>query len=108
MSRAALTISSMNSRVLSTTLLALALGFLACDSVHVATEITGCVQPGVEAGCIVLITSDQQTYLLVGSNRPTSGQVRVRGKVLKNAASTCMQGTPFEVRSFDVLSSTCP
>src|SRR5437016_3072776 len=97
---------NMNRKLLPVSLLAAALACLACDSVHGATEITGCVQPGVEAGCVVLITSDHQTYLLLGSNRPTSGQVRARGKVV-NVASTCMQGTPFQVSSFDVLSSTC-
>ena len=97
----------MNWKALPIILLAVAFAFPGCDSVHSATEIIGCVQPGVEAACVVLITSDRQTYLLLGSNRPSSGQVRVRGNILTNVATTCMQGTPFQVSSFEVLSSTC-
>ncbi len=65
-------------------------------------EIVGCVKPGVEAGCIVLITDSGQTFTLIG-NRPTSGYVRVFGQERKDMASVCMQGAIFEVTRFEVI-----
>jgi hypothetical protein len=71
-------------------------------------EVVGCVRPGVEAGCIVLVTEDGRSYTLFGAERPTSGWVRVQGTVPNDVGSFCMQGTIVRVETFEVLSQQCP
>jgi hypothetical protein len=61
--------------------------------------LTGEVFAGVEAGCVLLAT-DSGDYLLIGSAAESLGTgqtVTVRGVVRANLATTCQQGTPFEV-----------
>lgn len=61
--------------------------------------LTGEVIEGVEAGCLLLQT-DAGEYLLFGEpveNLRTGGTVTVRGQMRPDMASTCQQGTPFEV-----------
>jgi hypothetical protein len=61
--------------------------------------LTGEVQEGVEAGCLVM-KSDSQTYLLVGGDRQLvrpGNRVTVRGRPDPNMITTCQQGTPFVV-----------
>lgn len=59
--------------------------------------LVGVPEAGVEAGCYLL-----DGYLLLGGPRELleSGQeVQVTGAVAKGLATTCQQGTPFEVTS---------
>jgi hypothetical protein len=61
--------------------------------------LTGRPESGVEAGCIVLQSGDT-LYLLVGGDRELlrSGRpVVVRGRLAQGLATTCQQGTPFQV-----------
>ena len=61
--------------------------------------LTGQVEKGVEAGCL-LLKQDGVTYLLVGADPgvvKAGAQVRVTGRVNPNLMSYCMQGTPFQV-----------
>lgn len=63
------------------------------------TTLTGEVFAGVEAGCLLLQTSTGD-YLLIGEvagQMQTGSTVTVRGQVRTNLATTCQQGTPFEV-----------
>jgi hypothetical protein len=61
--------------------------------------LTGQVQEGVEAGCLVM-TSGGQTYQLVGGDRQVlraGKRVTVRGRPTPGMVTICQQGTPFEV-----------
>lgn len=69
-------------------------------------EIVGCVKPGVEAGCIILVTDSGQTFTLFG-NRPPFGYARVFGQQRKDMGSVCMQGAIFEVTRFEVIRTSC-
>lgn len=63
------------------------------------TTLTGEVFAGVEAGCMLLSTGSGD-YLLFGeaaSQLPMGRTVTVRGQVRADLATTCQQGTPFEV-----------
>jgi len=66
--------------------------------------LSGQVQAGVEAGCLVL-TSGGQTYNLLGAGaqglRPGL-QVEVDGAPDDTMLTTCQQGIPFLVTSFRV------
>jgi hypothetical protein len=71
-----------------------------------ATEVTvrGQVVEGVEAGCKVLQSPDQN-YLLIVQNGGDAGALRagatveVTGKIQPKIVTTCMQGTPLLVTS---------
>lgn len=56
--------------------------------------VTGKLEPGVEAGCVILRANDGTPYLLIGwSNYPPFGtRVTVTGYFDNNVASYCMQG----------------
>lgn len=61
--------------------------------------LTGEVFAGVEMGCQLLATGSGD-YLLIGSAAEplrSGDTVTVRGYVRANLATTCQQGTPFEV-----------
>ena len=61
--------------------------------------LTGEVYAGVEMGCLLLATGSGD-YLLIGSAAGPlrSGEtVTVRGQIRADLATTCQQGTPFEV-----------
>jgi hypothetical protein len=56
--------------------------------------VTGSVQPGVEAGCMILQSNGTQYLLLDWSNYPPPGtQVTITGYLEHNVASYCMQGS---------------
>ncbi len=57
--------------------------------------VTGSLEPGVEAGCVILHVNDGMQYLLTGwSNYPPAGtKVTVTGYVDTSVASYCMQGS---------------
>jgi hypothetical protein len=61
--------------------------------------VTGLIEEGVEAGC-VLLRANNQAYLLLGGDRAMiskGGRVTVRGKPQPGLMTTCQQGTPFQV-----------
>jgi hypothetical protein len=61
--------------------------------------VSGRVEEGVEAGCIMLRTNTQ-LYQLLGGDRnvvKVGNNIVVRGRVAKGVMGFCMQGTPFEV-----------
>jgi len=66
------------------------------------TTLTGQVEAGVEAGCLVL-TSGGKTYNLLGGGarglRPGQ-QVEVEGAPDDTMLTTCQQGIPFLVTAF--------
>ena len=62
-------------------------------------EITGVVEMGVEHGCTLLRTADA-LYQLTGSADPLivpGAHLVVRGRPRLDLATTCQQGTPFQV-----------
>lgn len=63
---------------------------------HISNQVTvsGRLEPGVEAGCVILRSNDGTQYLLTGSgsNPPFGSSVTVTGYVESNSASYCMQG----------------
>lgn len=64
-------------------------------------SVSGEVVEGVEAGCLLLKTSDT-LYLLVGGDRTAlqvGKRVTVVGTPQPGLMSTCQQGTPFQVVS---------
>lgn len=61
-----------------------------------AVTLTGTVADGVEAGCRVL-TTDQGTFVLIGSVTVPNGRVTVTGQRSATTMSTCQQGPLFEV-----------
>jgi hypothetical protein len=73
------------------------------------TEIRGCIRLGIEAGCITLETTDsQQTYSLHGNSLPPSDKglvVEIKGT--PGGLSTCMEGTPFHVTSWNFTRMKC-
>jgi hypothetical protein len=61
--------------------------------------LTGEIEEGVEAGCMLLRAGDR-AYLLLGGDREMirkGGRVTVRGKAQPGLMTTCQQGTPFQV-----------
>jgi len=61
--------------------------------------LSGQVEPGVEAGCLIMKTGGK-TYLLLGGDPAVvraGAQVRVTGRLVTNIRTYCMQGTPFQV-----------
>jgi len=71
--------------------------------------ILGCVKQGVEKGCLILVTGDGKEYSLHGKSLPTLGKglgVSVRGT--SGGVDTCMQGTPFQVESWEWTKQKCP
>jgi hypothetical protein len=73
-----------------------------------------CVKAGVEAGCLVLVTWDEnkaplRSYLVIGKKRPTENSVvRFVGETQPGTMTTCMQGTPVELTEFVDLQMECP
>ena len=71
--------------------------------------IIGCVKKGVEAGCIILVTSAGKEYSLHGKSLPTLGRglgVSAKGTVAD--VDTCNQGTPFDLISWTWTKEKCP
>ncbi len=74
----------------------LALAALALPAAGRAEEVTvsGCAQPGVEAGCIVLKAEDGTLYNITAAvPKPEPGVAGTVTGTVSQAASTCMQGT---------------
>ena len=61
--------------------------------------LSGRVEAGVEAGCLIMRTA-KETYLLVGGDKSVvreGAQVTVRGRPAPDLMTTCQQGVPFQV-----------
>ncbi len=61
--------------------------------------LTGRVEQGVEAGCMIMTTAEG-TYQLIGGDRQVvqaGAWITVRGKPNPSLMTTCQQGIPFEV-----------
>ncbi|MFC4334523.1 hypothetical protein [Salininema proteolyticum] len=75
------------------------------DQKLTSMTISGTVEEGVEAGCLVL-THNGTTYGLFGSfdkQKVRAGaEVELTGQVDKGIMSHCQQGTPFKVSDFSV------
>lgn len=62
-------------------------------------SVTGRIESGVEPGCVIL-RADGKSYELVGGDQnilKAGSTVTVRGYVVANVMSHCMQGQPFQV-----------
>lgn len=67
-------------------------------------RLTGLVQEGVEANCLVLVT-DGQEYLLLGGDPSVlrvGSEVVVEGMARPGQMTFCQQGTPFEVHQAEL------
>lgn len=63
------------------------------------TTVRGLLNPGVEAGCLLLET-DAKTLVLLGvrpADVPLGSRVVVTGTLRPDLATTCQQGTAFQV-----------
>ena len=71
-------------------------------------EATGCVEKGVEASCLMLITADGTKYNIFVDPRPAVGTwIRIRG-TRHDGPTICMEGTPVRVQSWKKLADRCP
>ena len=64
-------------------------------------RLTGVVEAGVEAGCLILRPDSGSVYLLLGGDSTVlvpGRRVAVRGLPQPDRVTFCMQGIPFEVR----------
>ncbi|MFI9012319.1 hypothetical protein ACIGNX_34270 [Actinosynnema sp. NPDC053489] len=73
-----------------------------------ATVLRGQVEPGAEAGCLLLSTDRGRFLLLGGDPRVlTAGaEVEVAGTVQAGQATTCQEGTPFSVTEARAVPAT--
>jgi len=71
---------------------------------------TGCVAPGVEAGCRVLTDSKTgKTYsLFFTGTAPAPGTAITFTGVRYSGVSTCMQANPVTVKSCTIVQMSCP
>jgi hypothetical protein len=69
---------------------------------HDETTLRGTVEPGIEAGCLIL-RADGEVYLLIGDDPALRAgtDVRVRGHIDRDLITTCQQGVPFVVRAVE-------
>lgn len=70
-------------------------------------EVTGVIDKGVEAGCVVLLGENGKTYELhdlEGISPLIGSRVTVRGTLLTDIASFCVQGAALKVFQYSVLS----
>lgn len=76
-----------------------------------AVDVAGCLQAGVEAGCVMLVTTDGHKYhLLAGEEKlPGLGSfVQVKGTAGVDVISFCMEGEPLQVKEVRLLEKKCP
>jgi hypothetical protein len=71
---------------------------------------TACVRAGVEAGCVILATTDgKHTYLVIGKRQPRVGTVvTFTGTTTPDVVTACMQGTPTQLSKFTEVRMVCP
>lgn len=71
--------------------------------------IEGCIKKGVEPGCILLVTHDGKEYSLHGESLPEVEKglgASVKGS--PGGVSSCLQGEPFKVTSWNWTRERCP
>jgi hypothetical protein len=71
----------------------------------------GCVQPGVEAGCLILKTFDsKQSYNVFfrTGKKPDPGTAISFEGVEHEGPTVCMQGTPVDIQKWTQLKRRCP
>jgi hypothetical protein len=71
----------------------------------VTLVLTGLVEPGVEARCLILKDAGR-TYQLMGGDPAivkAGARVRVTGHIAVGVMSYCMQGQPFQVTEAHAL-----
>ncbi len=69
---------------------------------------TGCVQKGVEAGCLLLVTADGKKYNIFAKPQPAIGTwIRIRG-TRHEGPTICMEGIPVRVHTWKKLAARCP
>jgi hypothetical protein len=71
----------------------------------------GCVQPGVEAGCLILKTfNGKQSYNVFfhDGKKPAAGRAISFEGVEHRGPATCMQRTPVDVEKWAPLKRRCP
>ena len=68
-------------------------------------RLVGCVENGVEGGCLMLITRDNTKYDISSARRkPKAGTwILVRGTRYDNYVSICMEGIPIKVKTWKKL-----
>src|SRR3954463_12987521 len=71
---------------------------------------TACVRAGVEAGCVMLATTDgTHTYNIVEGKKPTVGAVvKFTGMTKPGTVTTCQQGTPIRLATSMAVKMKCP
>lgn len=71
------------------------------NSSQKAKTIKGIVEKGAEAGCIILRTKENKTYLLLNLKTEVKyGSCIKATGYIQNMATVCMQGTPFYVINY--------
>ena len=70
----------------------------------------GCVRAGVEAGCLILTTTDKkEKYSLhFDTNDKPSADTMIHFEGTTVDVDTCMQGTPVKVSKWNALKTKCP
>jgi hypothetical protein len=88
----------------------LSLAFLTPALAAEPIKATGCVEKGVEAGCLVLRTKTFQTYSVSAAKpTPTPGSYgEVIGVIKFDAITTCMQGEVIDPAKWIEKSKSCP
>jgi hypothetical protein len=73
-----------------------------------AVKVVGCVEKGVEGGCVMLRGEDGKKYNLIGAKRPPLGiYAEVEGAPRPGTPTICMEGEPLEVREWRQLREAC-
>ena len=73
-------------------------------------KVTGCVAPGVEAGCLVLRTITGKTYDITAAKpAPTPGSYgEVDGTLKTGGVTTCQQGPAINPATWTEKGKVCP
>lgn len=73
-----------------------------------AVKVTGCVEKGVEGGCVMLLGEDGKKYNLIGEKRPPLGvYAEVQGTLRPGTPTICMEGEPLIVKEWRKLRDAC-
>jgi hypothetical protein len=73
-----------------------------------SVKVAGCVQEGVEGGCLMLVTEAGKKYNLIGEKRPAVGiYAEVTGTPRPGTPTICMEGEPLEIKEWRKLRDAC-
>jgi len=72
-------------------------------------SVSGCVKPGIEAGCLVVSDSKTKAFynLLISGRKPAIGTAIHFTGTIHEGPTTCMQGTPVDVEKWNEIKMTC-